>query len=40
MKEAMEFHIDGLEEFPKAKGLKCPIENGTFNEDNIDEIII
>lgn len=37
MKDALEFHLEALEEFPKAKGLKHYIGNGTFNEDEIDE---
>jgi predicted RNase H-like HicB family nuclease len=37
MKDVLEFHLEALEEFPKAKGLKYYIENGAFNEDAIDE---
>ena len=36
MKEALEFHIETLEEIPRANGLKYHIDSGTFNEDVID----
>jgi predicted RNase H-like HicB family nuclease len=37
MKDALEFHLEALEELPPAKGLKYYVENGAFDEGAIDE---
>jgi predicted RNase H-like HicB family nuclease len=37
MKEALEFHLEALDEIPQAKGLKYHIENGVFEEAEVAE---
>lgn len=37
MKDALEFHLEGLEAFPMTRGLKYYVENGTFSEGEVDE---
>jgi predicted RNase H-like HicB family nuclease len=35
MKDALEFHLEALDEIPQTKGLKYHIENGIFEEDEV-----
>lgn len=37
MKEALEFHIEALDEMPEAKGLTFHIDNGIFDDNVVDE---
>lgn len=37
MKEALEFHLEALDEMPKAKGLKYYIDKNIFDDNAIDE---
>ncbi len=37
MRDALEFHVEALDEIPEAKGLKFHTENGMFDEDQVAE---
>jgi predicted RNase H-like HicB family nuclease len=37
MKDALEFHVEALDEIPEAKGLKFHSENGMFDEGQVAE---
>lgn len=40
IKDALEFHLEALEEVPEAKGLKYYIDYGIFDETETDESYI